>query len=617
MISFGDLNPNNKALLCLLLIAFFTALLFLRSVGLREYNLHATYSEGTMQLCEGCTSRYEWHTASTLVFVNNWLQEGAWNLRFALFDVPRSIEFRDFDQRFFYPAYPPGAMLPIYLLFRAINDSGLIPDFANDRSKQLLTVIAYNYLLHLILAVLLCFSVFLILRHINFDYFNATVLACVPALIQFHNAHSMYWHHMLYTFDSAVLLPYMAFVFLELLRMNKVSRPVRMTIQVIQPLLIFYGVFTDWLFLFVALTLYGLRLLYKDIVWPNSLSSSLRFIASSLVFFAPALMALGLWMWQVSYFSEQSFFTTLANNSNQTSNYDLVNALQFRTGIGQHPEGYFHYLKSALYTWLQKGYGLTGVLMIYATFYVVWRGRKLTTSAIKFDRIVVTAYVLLFVPCLLYSVVFLHHAWNHIFSALKFSFALSLSFIVLPLMILSLRGKSPRLVVAQMAGKVDIYAVTALALAGAVFYIYLQIFDRQPLTHFFRKADFKYVVLGDYVRKNSDYEDVLFSNSVQMPIKPPQALSISGKVVYYAHNLDYVHLLVRNIEQDFRVKFLYLQNQTEEIGQLQDFLEQNNLSTTTEEHKRIGGFLSVDGQAFLRWYEQTVPEEERLTNEPS
>ena len=89
MISFGDLNPNNRTLLCLLLIAFFSALLFLNSVALREYNLHATYSKGSLNLCEGCKTRYEWHTASTLVFVNNWLQEGAWNLRFALFDTPR------------------------------------------------------------------------------------------------------------------------------------------------------------------------------------------------------------------------------------------------------------------------------------------------------------------------------------------------------------------------------------------------------------------------------------------------------------------------------------------------------------------------------------------------
>ena len=614
MISFGDLNPNNRTLLCLLLIAFFTALLFFNSIALREYNLHATYSKGTLQLCEGCKTRYEWHTASMLVYVNNWLQEGAWNLRFALFDAPRAVEFGDHSQRFFYPAYPPGAVLPVYLLFRAIDGIGSVDNFADDRSKQLLTIIAYNYLLHLLLALLLCFSVFLILRHLDFDYLNATVLACIPALIQFHNAHSMYWHHMLYTFDAAVLLPYVAFVFLELLRLVKSSRAIDITVQILQPLLLFYGMLTDHLYVFVALTVYVLRLLRRDIVPPRSLSTALRFVGRSLVFFAPALVAWGLWMWQVSYFSEQSFFTAVADSGKTRDDYDLVAALLFRTGIEQHPEHYFHYLRHALYTWLQEGYGVTGVLMLYATIYVVWRGRRVATRALKFDRIVVGAYVLLFVPCLLHTLFFLHHAWNHVFSALKFSSALSLSFVVFPLLVLQLRGKSPRTVVAQLAGRANIYATTALALALTVFYIYLQIYDRNPLTHFFRPPDFKYMVLGDYVRANTDYEDVLFSSSVSMPIAPPQALSMSGKVVYRVNNLDYVHLLVRDIEEDFRVRFLYLYHETEEIEQLRDFLQQHNLQPVTAERENIGGFLSIDGQAFVRWYERAVPEAERLQN---
>ena len=207
-----------------------------------------------------------------------------------------SVEFRDFDQRFFYPAYPSGAILPVYLLFSALSGGGLVDNFAGDRSKQLLTIIAYNYISHLLLVLLLCFSVFLILRHINFDHVNAAVLACIPALIQFHNAHSMYWHHMLYTFDSAVLLPYVAFVFLELLRMTKTSRAVRVTVQVMQPLLLFYGAFTDWLFLFVALTVFVLRLLHREIVWPRSLSTTLRFVARSFAF-----LPLYWWHWHCGF----------------------------------------------------------------------------------------------------------------------------------------------------------------------------------------------------------------------------------------------------------------------------------------------------------------------------
>ena len=613
MISFHDLPANNKTVLCLLLIAFFTALLFLRSIALRENHLHATYSVNSLQLCEGCKSRYEWHTASTLVFVNNWLQEGAWNLRFALFDAPRAIDSQEIDQRMFYPAYPPGSILPIYLLFRLIQASGFIDDFAHKRGKQLLLVIAYNYMLHLLVAMLLCFTVFLLLRHLDFDRFNAAVLACIPAIIQFHNAHSLYWHHTLYTFDQAVLLPYLAFVFLELLRMAHTSRAVKITVLTLQPLLMFYGMLTDWLFLFVALTVYGWRLLRGDIAWPRSLATAGRFIASSVWFFVPAVAALVLWVWQVAYYSDYNLFEAIAKGGDyQVPDYDLTGMLQFRTGIGHQVESYLHYLIRAFYTWLQEGYGVTGVLMLYVTFYIVWRGRNMVTDEVKFNPMVSAIYVLLFVPCLLYNLFFLNHAWQHVFSALKFSFALSVSFVVLPLMIMQIRGKDMRMVVAKMADKIDIYAVTALALAGMVFYVYLQIYDRRPLTNFFEPPDFKFLVLGEYIRENSEYKDVLFSSSMVMNIKPPQAMSMSGKAVYWAYNMDQVHLYVRDIKQDFRIKIFYFHTQKDELEQTVRFLEANNLVVNRTEHEKIGILLYFDGQAFLRWYEQTVPAAERL-----
>ncbi len=602
MVPFRDLDPRKKLLLCLLLIASFCVLLFLNSVALRENKLHATYSQGTLRVCEGCKARHESKTASTLVFVNNWWQEGAGNLRFALFKAPRSVEFSRLDQRSLYPTYPPGAMLPVYLLFRTIDGLGLVDNFAEARSKQLLALIAYNYFLHFLLATLLCFSIFLVLRQLGFDLFNAAVLACIPAVIQLHNAASIYWHHVLYTFDSAVLLPYLAFVVFEQLRLSETSRAVNTTVRVLQPLLLFYGVLTDWLFLFVAVTVFVLRLIHKDIAQPRSAGTTLRFITGSCAFFAPALLAVGMWVWQVSSFSAQNLFVVLTGSDGHTPHHGL---------------GHYHYLLRSLYTWLQEGYGLTGVLLLYATFYTVLRARSLTTARVKFDRIVVTTYVALFVPCLLHTLFFPHHAWDHPFSVLKFSLALSASFIVLPLLVLQLRGKPHRFVVAKLAGKFDIYAVTALSLAGMTLYVYLQIFDRHLVTHFFRPPDFAYVVLGDYVRNNTSYDDVLFSNSAPMPVHPPQALSMSGKVVHPSENLDQVYLQVRGIEQDFRVRFFHLPYQEREMEQLRRFLEQHDLRTTISRRERVAGFLSIDGQTFLRWYEQTVPVQERPTDTPT
>ncbi len=92
---------------------------------------------------------------------------------------------------------------------------------------------------------------------------------------------------------------------------------------------------------------------------------------------------------------------------------------------------------------------------------------------------------------------------------------------------------------------------------------------------------------------------------------------MSGKVVHPSENLDQVYLQVRGIEQDFRVRFLHLPYQEREMEQLRKFLEQHDLRTTISRRERVAGFLSIDGQTFLRWYEQTVPVQERPTDTPT
>ena len=614
MFSFSDLKPGKKTFFCFLLLAFFSAVLMFNSVSLRDDKLYATYSVGSLELCEGCKTRYEWHTASTLTFVNNWLQEGIWNLRFGLFHAPRSIEVTDFEQRFFYPAYPPGAMLPIYLLFRVVDSIGFIDDFAVKRSQQLLAVIAYNYLLHLLLTVLLCATVFLFLRSINFDRCNSLILACIPAVIQFHNAHSLYWHHMLYTFDQAVLLPYVAFIFLEVLRRVEVSRAVAITGRSLQVLLLFYGVLTDWLFLFVALTVYVLRIINKEIVWPRSSVATMRFVGHSLLFFLPVVAALVLWVLQVSHFSDQNIFAIFGKEGVEaTSSYSLVDALLFRTGLDSGIESYLHYLLRAFFTWLRDGYGISGVVMLFTTFYLCVRGHAISSNRDTApDRSVASFYTMLFLPCLLYNLFFLHHAWNHVFSALKFSLALSVAFVLLPLLLLWLQGKPTNLVSARVANRVDIYATTAISLFLMVFYVYLQIYDSKPLTHFFSTPDFRFLVMGEYIRENTSYEDVMFSDGLLMPIQPPQAMSLSGKRVYWANNLDHIYAVVHDIEEDFRVKIFHFYDQQESEKHITAFLEQSELSVSRQTRENVGSLLSVDGKEFVHWYEQVVPEEQRL-----
>jgi len=56
----------------------------------------------------------QWLTASTIKFVNNWLQDGIINDKFIMYEDFKSIEFEN-DSREIYNSYPPGCIIPVFI----------------------------------------------------------------------------------------------------------------------------------------------------------------------------------------------------------------------------------------------------------------------------------------------------------------------------------------------------------------------------------------------------------------------------------------------------------------------------------------------------------------------
>jgi hypothetical protein len=61
-----------------------------------------------------------WLSASTVKFVNNWLKEGPIKLKFIMYEYPDSIEFNSLAERSAYISYPPGAIIPPYILAKLL-----------------------------------------------------------------------------------------------------------------------------------------------------------------------------------------------------------------------------------------------------------------------------------------------------------------------------------------------------------------------------------------------------------------------------------------------------------------------------------------------------------------
>ena len=175
---------KNKTFFCLAIITLFTACLFARSVVVREQWIMPTFFS---------FSPNTGHVATQLMVVNNWLKEGFFNLRFSAYRWPESVETSSLDKRAFYGSYLPGANYPLFFIFKALDASGIVPDIYEKRGTQLLLVIAWNYLLHFLLAATLCAIVFLVCRRLGFSHLNSLLLASIPAIVEFNNANSLYW----------------------------------------------------------------------------------------------------------------------------------------------------------------------------------------------------------------------------------------------------------------------------------------------------------------------------------------------------------------------------------------------------------------------------------------
>ena len=233
---------KNKTTFCLLVITLFTSFFFARSVKVRERWIVPTFIKQQ--------SYYQQHrdvTGRMLSFVNNWLEEGAFHLRFNLYTYPASVEMPTLEKRNPYTSFPSGAILPIYLLFKTLDVTGIVPNIHEKKGVQLLLMTAYNYLFHFLLTLILCYLVFFMCLKLGFDRLNSTIFALVPTIVQFHNANSLYHHHAIYVNDTAVILPLVLYVFLEFLRIAYASPRILRWVKVLQPLVMFYGLFTAWL----------------------------------------------------------------------------------------------------------------------------------------------------------------------------------------------------------------------------------------------------------------------------------------------------------------------------------------------------------------------------------
>ncbi len=581
----GILTNRNNKIISVILLLVVSAIIFLYTVKIRE-SWFGTLSEG----------HHQWLSANTLKFSKDWYAEGAIRLKFLMLRNPRSIEFPTMLSRLPHYSYPPGCVVPIYAISKLRG---------HEPTTSLL--MKYNLANHFLIAYLLSLTVFFFLNRLEFAYRSSFVLALIPLLPEFLLPAPLYWHQNVFFADQAIILPFVLFIFLEVIRggiRNKFGAGIT---NFFQSVVMFYGILTDWFFIIIAVTVYVKRILNGEV--EKSLPAFLKLSAK---YWSAGVLALILYLSQLYYSSRLG---------------SMIHKLLFRTGLSRRGEKYFANFYDQFWSGhVGEGYGETGVLLLWGSL-IVFVASLIYTGIRRFRREptpeeikeTISLIGLLLIPCFLQVYFFKNHSAIHDFSALKMSVPLAaVPFVLVPVLfyllvrmwsgsdLMETHGQARgflrrRIKSSKTPGAWNnlflILSFCLLLLAG------LYVGREHPrFKDFFPGPDESLERVGRFIAANTRHDDVVFTPDYEniVPAVPPQRLCHSMKRVYKINSILHGYEKVKGIDGRYEISIL-LQNGNR--GRLDDSIDE--LISAAYDVRQAGEFslYKIKMKKFLQIWE--------------
>lgn len=227
-------------------------------------------------------------SASTIKFVNQWLKEGAWNLRFTSYEYFDSIEFHTLGERCPYISYPPGTTFLIWFMAKLMGRAH----------------IGISFLKH-IQAVFLCIEVLvaalfsqLFLTHLGFARRIEKLIISLGVAITWLYLPGTAWYlsNVLWS-DQVVILYIMVFMLLEYADDTLDNGKFNVFARVCKIGIIYIGVLTDyyfWIFVFCAFAMKFLRLILLKMELKRVISEMLEYVC-------PVVCGVVTFLWQIAH----------------------------------------------------------------------------------------------------------------------------------------------------------------------------------------------------------------------------------------------------------------------------------------------------------------------------
>lgn len=538
-------KKTNNTIKILLSVILLLTIIFTYSVKIRK----PWYG----QLADG---NHQWVTGHTLLIVKQWYLESPMKFNFELPLNPPSIEFPTIKDRGIYFSFPSGFVLPIYIISQIKNH---IPSAAMIMRYNLINQLLTTILLFLISYLLLKKNTISGWKNIILSFFISTLVIFLPG--------PFYWFQNTYFSQEAVIVPYCLIILLEIIK-NKKQKYLFTTIT--ESIVLFCAFWTDWLSFFIALTLFvnnSIMALKKKKIK----GKIKRIMTQNLYIIIPCVMFISIFLLQT--YSLDGLGTLGSRFIHRVSNLSLDNGENTTFTTLDFIKNYTKYIKTA--------FGYTGIalLIILTTTFLtsIFKKKHLDSE----NQLLAN---LILIPNLIEIITFKNHSYIHNFTTLKLLIPIVLS---IPLCVslikkeFNINSLNLNLNIPLSYVKKKITIKFPLLLLLVMFLAYKAAATENKF-HFFLKPNYFNQKITDFISENTNYNEVVFSPNYQIPLMPPQKLSLSLKRVYLIENISNINNYIKNIDSDDLTIDLLVLSEYFSYEQL-NYLKENSIKFTETE----------------------------------
>lgn len=442
--------------------------------------------------------KHAWVSGSTIKYVNMWLEEGASKLHFTNIEKFPSIELPTIDEREPYVSYPTGVTFMVWSSAKLLGKDHI--DISFLKHFQLIMYGIECLLLALIVYVFCSRTLEL---NEKCKVFISVVITTIWMTLPVNNwfLTNIYW------VDMAVFLWIMAYLLLEsLIDWEILSPKTKGAICCLRSLVIAAGVLTEYFFWIVVFAGFVFNIFFVE-----KKDGRRRFcdiVKSSLGYVIPVILALGIFLWQISYTKDWLV--------------QILDTFLHRTGASNSEN-----ITGKFWENFQDAITANSKMRALLLVFVVIMLLALTAVAkIKHEKIITNRSIAVVVIMIIAPAIQLRLFWNHssihhyalVKVGIQIVGILMGIIATVPIVLKSTRHKEV-LRISVVSGSM-LLMLLALGIPGRIRGYY-----QEKNTEPDYSIDFA-------IFNNTGYEDVCFSYTYSIPNNPPMDLSVSEKLVY-------------------------------------------------------------------------------------